>query len=232
MSAPGRRHGHGEVLHGCRVLGRTGIREGGHPHKASTMLAVFRGIAGQTLTPFALFEKRRNGVLRVFGALRRWRRSGPLRRVRPWPLRRCRRLSRPLKPGPEFPARKAERWLGMSFSRRPTPHSSEFSDTPSGLSASRRVKGQIVWRAGHVVRGWGLPWRGPQSRGPPAPTTPSRSPTRGRWGNCRKDWRWPPRPSRAGCERTVRPVAQEGLVRTGPADPGFPCLSGARRRVL
>jgi hypothetical protein len=140
MSAPGRRHGHGEVLHGCRVLGRTGIREGGHPHKASTMLAVFRGIAGQTLTPFALFEKRRNGVLRVFGALRRWRRSGPLRRVRPWPLRRCRRLSRPLKPGPEFPARQAGRWLGKDFSRRPPPRSSELPDTPPGLSASLRLR--------------------------------------------------------------------------------------------
>jgi hypothetical protein len=30
--------------------------------------------------------------------------------------------------------------LGVNFLRRPTPHSSEFSTTPSGLSASLRVK--------------------------------------------------------------------------------------------
>jgi hypothetical protein len=73
VSAPGRRHGRGESLHGCRSLGRTGIREGGHPHKASTMLAIFRGITGQTLMLFALFEKRRNDVLKALATLRRWR---------------------------------------------------------------------------------------------------------------------------------------------------------------
>lgn len=34
--------------HGCRSLGRTEIREGGHPYKASTMLAFFKAGSART----------------------------------------------------------------------------------------------------------------------------------------------------------------------------------------
>jgi hypothetical protein len=92
------------------------------------------------LTLFALSEKRRDGVLRVLDALRRWRWDGPLRPIRPRPRPAGLAPSRTANSDPDLPARKAERWLGMNFSRRPTPHSSEFSTTPTGLSTPLRVK--------------------------------------------------------------------------------------------
>ena len=45
--------------------------------------------------------------------------------------------------------------MGMDLSRRPTPHSTEFATTPSGLSTPPPGEGQVVWPAGQDVRGWG-----------------------------------------------------------------------------
>ena len=107
---------------------------------------------GQTLTLFALFAKRRNDVLQVLDALRRWRRSGPLRRVRPWPLRgagACR--------GPQAPARGPRTGggavVGNELLAAPDATLVGVFRYRARLVRLAPGEGQIVSWAGHVVRG-------------------------------------------------------------------------------